>query len=53
LVGKPSCKIADPSSTITGDIRYLSDVVEHVAAGEKEDSDQTYCSPNIAVLDDG
>lgn len=53
LVLETASKVADATLAITSNVGDLSDVVEHVAAGEEKHHDQAEGSPQIAVLDDG
>lgn len=50
---EPRGKVVDATTSITSYIRHLSDLVEHMAASEQENTDQAQACPNIAVLDDG
>lgn len=53
LVGESSSKIADSTSTIASDVRYLSDMVKHMSTGEKKNSNQADSGPNVTVLNYG
>jgi hypothetical protein len=53
LITETSCKVCDTTFAITGDIWYVSNVVEHVSAREHQDGDQTDRCPQIPVLDNG
>ena len=51
LVAESAGEVRHAASSIAGYVGYFSDVVEHVAACEKEDGDQADRSPEISVLD--
>lgn len=53
LIWEASRKIADASTSIASNIWYFSDMVEHMAAGEEENGNQTYRSPDVTILNDG
>lgn len=46
-------KVADSTVAIASHVRYLADLVEHLATGKQKNTNQTQPSPDIAVLDDG
>lgn len=52
LVLETTSKVGHTAPTIACHIWHLANVVVHVSASEKEDSDQADCSPEVAVLDD-
>lgn len=47
---KPVDEIADTATSVTCDIRYFANVVEHVSTREQQDRDQTDGCPYVAVL---
>jgi hypothetical protein len=53
LVLETTGKVGDTTLAVACNVRNLADVVEHVAAGEEEDSDQTDSGPEVATLEDG
>ncbi len=53
MVGETPSKVRDTAFSITSDVGHFSNVVEHLAACEEKDDDQTDGSPKIPVLDDG
>lgn len=52
LIGEPASKVANTALAITCNIRHLSNMVEHMTAGEKKNGNQTDCRPDVSVLDD-
>jgi Fic family protein len=50
LVREASRKVANTSTTISGDVWDLADMVIHVATGEEKDKDQADSSPHVSVL---
>jgi len=52
LALESSSKVTDTSMAITNNIRYFSDVIEHVSTCEEENHNQADSSPDVAVLDD-
>ena len=52
LVAEASSKVGDAALAVAGNVRCLPDVVEHVAAGKEQHSNQAECSPKVAVLQD-
>jgi hypothetical protein len=52
LVLETTGEVADTALAISSDVGNLADVVEHVSAGEEQNSDQADGSPEVAVLDD-
>jgi hypothetical protein len=52
LVLETASEVADATLSISSNVGNLADVVEHVSAGEQQDSDQADGSPEVAVLDD-
>ena len=52
MIAEATSEIVDSSFAVARHIWYLSDVIEHVSAGEQEHSDQAESGPQIAVLDD-
>ncbi len=52
LVGKATGEVAHATFAVSSNIRYFSDMVEHVAAGEHQYGDETYGSPEVSVLYD-
>ncbi len=53
LVLESTSKVTNTSVSISGHIRDLSNVIEHLTAGEEEDGDQAESRPEVAVLNDG
>ena len=53
LVLETTGKVGDSALAVACNVRDLADVVEHVATGEEQDSNQTDGSPEIAALEDG
>jgi hypothetical protein len=53
LVLETTGKVRDSTLAVACNVRNLADVVEHVAAGEEEDGDQTDGGPEVAALEDG
>ena len=53
LVREPASKIAHTASSITSNIRNLSDVVEHVSTCEEKDGNQADSCPEVSILDNG
>lgn len=53
LILESTGKIADATIAISGHVRDLPDVIEHLAAGEQQNGDQADGSPEVAVLHDG
>lgn len=53
LALETASEIADPTTTIGGNVRHLSYVIVHLAAGEQQDENEAQRSPHIAALDDG
>lgn len=52
LVGKATGEVAHATFAVSSNIRYFSDMVEHVAACEHQYGDETYGSPEVPVLYD-
>jgi hypothetical protein len=52
LVLETAGEVADTALAISSNVGNLADVVEHVSAGEEQNSDQADGSPEVAVLDD-
>ena len=52
LILEATSKVVDTTLAVGLNIWDLADVVEHVSAGEKQNSDQADGSPEVAVLDD-
>jgi hypothetical protein len=52
LILEAASEVADTALAISSDVGNLADVVEHVSAGEEQNSDQADGSPEVAVLDD-
>lgn len=52
LVLETTSEVANSALAIGCNVGNLADVVEHVAAGEEQDSDQADGGPEVAVLDD-
>jgi hypothetical protein len=50
LIGETASKVADAPTSITSNVRHLSNVIEHVAASEQKNSDQADGSPDVAIL---
>ena len=53
LVLETTSKVGDSALAVACNVGDLADVVEHVATGEEQDSNQTDGSPEIAALEDG
>ena len=53
LVLETTGKVRNPALSVACNVGDLADVVEHVATGEEQDSNQTDGSPEIAALEDG
>jgi hypothetical protein len=53
LVLEATGKVGDSTLAVACNVRDLADVVEHVATGEEEDSDQAEGGPEVAALEDG
>ena len=50
LVLEASSEVRDPALAITRYVWYLTNVIEHVPTGEKQNRDQTDRCPEVAVL---
>jgi hypothetical protein len=53
LVLETTGKVRDSALAVACNVGDLADVVEHVATGEEQDSDQTDGGPEVAALEDG
>lgn len=53
LVLETTGKVGDSALAVACNVGDLADVVEHVATGEEEDSDQADGGPEVAALEDG
>lgn len=53
LVAETTGKVADAALAVTLYVGCLADVVEHMAGGKEEDSDQGEGCPEVAVLEEG
>jgi hypothetical protein len=53
LVLETTGKVGDTALAVACNVGDLADVVEHVATGEEEDSDQADGGPEVAALKDG
>jgi hypothetical protein len=49
LVRESTSKIANASLAVTYDVGYFADMIEHVATGEQQDSNQAKAGPQISV----
>jgi hypothetical protein len=45
-----SCKVVDSAASVASDIGYFPNMIEHVAADEKQYRDEADRRPDIAVL---
>lgn len=52
LVAESTSKVVDAALAVTLNVGCLTDVVEHVARGKEEDSNQREGSPEVAVLEE-
>ena len=53
LVAETSGKVADATLAVARNVGNLTNVVEHMAAGEEQHSDQAERSPQVTVLQNG
>jgi hypothetical protein len=52
LVAEATRKVCHATLAVTGHIRSLPDMVEHMSTSEKQHGDQAECRPKVAVLQD-
>ena len=50
LIRKTPSEVINASRTIPGDVRYFTNVIEHVTAREEKDNDQAYSGPYVPIL---
>lgn len=53
LVLEATSKVSHASFAVAGNIWHLSDLVEHVAAGEGKDGENADASPQFSALNEG
>lgn len=53
LVLESASEVVDSSTAIPNNVRYLSDMIEHVSTCKEKNCDKTDGGPYVAVLDDG
>ena len=52
LALEAASKVCDATFPVLSDIGHFSDMIEHVARCEKENQNETDCSPKVSVLND-
>lgn len=53
LTLKATGKVSDPSFAVSGNVRNLANMVEHVSADEEEDGNHATSGPKVTALHNG